>query len=262
LASGAWGYWTNTDSEAEAHPIPTAFAVKALGAFGIAAADMNESYRYLREVLRQTDRYEVFTRVFVLFVLTFLRDAGCSETVDACKKAFSNIWKTVERMLTENVEQTVEYRGKARHHYVRLPWQLYLVPLAAKYQKITAFFSRSLQQRLRDILKRLQSDSGFFYEQSGTFLSSRTYAVLYECLQRTKDTYPDFLVKRLVGVPLNALRSFLGSQSGRVMVSLAAIGVIFWSTAIWYKGGHDVGDIAPSVFASVLVFLALFGKQR
>jgi hypothetical protein len=122
------------------------------------------------------------TDVFCLYVMTVLT-AGQTESEERqfLRDTFDRIWHRLEPLLSDDLEQNIEYWDGGETRYVRIPWQPYLLALASYYRVHRRFSSQVAQTKLAHILDMVKNDS-YLYPYSGKFLSSRTYAILYEAL--------------------------------------------------------------------------------
>jgi hypothetical protein len=261
MASGeGWGYFTGKSQPVE--PLPTAFALRALDRVGkqapsavLALADQLEAA--LRQRKPAGARADISVYVFCLYVLTFGRNDEPLEKRDEkmLRKLFDQLWHHLEPLLAFDIEQNVEYMHNGSHQYVRVPWQLYLLALAARLAPLRAFASLSAQGLLRRIVDGVASPGGFVYPHSGALSSSRTNAVAYEVIQTI---IPVQRKNRLVLIPaivLDHVRQAFGSRSVSWALRFAAGTLIIVAVWDWRTRGAVWDGIAQNLMSSLLAFL-------
>jgi hypothetical protein len=244
-----WGYFTD---DTDPQLLPTAYAVRGLAQNGY---DISAPRKFLLEGLTVRGRAsaaDLTTVVACAYCLTFCRN---SDTQDmTLRSAFRMAWRSLEPLLAEGIEQNLEYwRGKDTH-YIRIPWQLYLLALASEYS-LWRFAAFRAQRRIHAVINAVRSDS-FKYPYSGRYLSSRTNSVAYDVLSAIRDRVRHFVLLRLAYV-IDYARVSAGSRFARVVVGLLAAGLIFYSIQQWWMHVGTVGDLAPHfVYGFIMLLLA------
>jgi len=260
-----WGYFLDRRN-GEPQLLPTAHAVRALAEHGY---QVEQPIKYLLGALIMKSsgdaatRADVSVRVFCLYVLSFIRNAETIDGGDGLPRVFTSIWRQLESLLDNDIEQNIEYSRDREHYYVRVPWQLYLLALAAKLAPKRRFASRAAQARLKSILTAVNSPVGFTYPHSGLRVSSRTNAILYDVFsaieKQLERTYQVLLVPAQA---IDLLRTFLSSRWVRFAAVLGSLVVIILSLYSWYNRGGDIGELAPELLAGFLLLLITAGKAR
>jgi len=177
-----WSYFVDDNEGPEL--LPTAYAVLALSANGYSEAE--NALKYLVEVLEKryvknkTEQIKIDADIIVdvvcLYAVTF---AKAEKRNDIFKTVFKVIWQKLKPLLSEPLEQNIEYSHKKQENcYVRIPWQLYLIALSAHYDFNWAFSGSTIQRKLDNILKT----DALIYPHSGRMVSSRTNSILFEVL--------------------------------------------------------------------------------
>ena len=183
-----WSYFLDDTDDPE--PLPTAYACLALKQLGNDAV-VDNARKFLLEHLRtrylnaqwdNSRRIDTMTDVFCLYVVTKTADAssGTNERAEL-KGIFECLWDHLCQLMQEDLEQNIEYWHQESTCYIRVPWQLYLLSLAAEYSFRKRFSTLLAQHQVESILDQV-TGSGFRYPHSGKFLSARTYAIVFELL--------------------------------------------------------------------------------
>src|SRR6185369_12576182 len=169
------------------------------------------------------------------------------------------VWLALERLLRdESIEQNVEYWRDRGTYYVRVPWQLYLLALAARLRYYRSFATYAGQTRLRSILTQV-IQGGFRYPHSGEMISSRTNAILYDVLGRIQSETRRY---QLVS-PVYWIDRLRTSTLFRRVLGAAALLLIVYSVWQWIDRGADLGALAGDFLGPALIALvALWTKKR
>lgn len=251
-----WGYFVG-DKEPEL--LPTAYAIRGLESGGF---DQTAPRKFVIDTLARRVRSsedsaaDVTTAVACAYCLTF-SEAGKQDTV--LKATFDFAWRCLEPLLAEDIEQNLEYSGCSKTYYVRVPWQLYLMALAAEYSSYR-FATFRCQSKLRGVINAVHSAS-FKYPYSGSHLSSRTNAIAYDVLGAIRDR-ARWLVLLHIAYAADCFRVFVGSRRVRVGAFLLALGIIFYSSWQWYAtGSASASDLAPSILASLMAAVLAWGRR-
>jgi len=185
IENKGWSYFTQTSTtDQDIELLPTAHAILALSSVNI---NVTKPINWLVERLKKSPNEassssggdaDISIRIFALYVLAFCNDADkVPESV--LINLFEETWKRTWRLLGyENVEQNVEYWNGVTTYYLRVPWQLYLLALAARL-KFRRFATRAAQTRLCSIVNSIHNNQ-FRYPLSGNMISSRTNAIAYD----------------------------------------------------------------------------------
>lgn len=197
---------------------------------------------------------DTITYVFCLYVMTILTAGQTnSEERQFLRGRFDRTWHRLEPLLGDDLEQNIEYWDGGETRYVRIPWQLYLLALASHYRVHRRFSSLAAQTKLVHILDMVKDDN-YLYPYSGKFLSSRTYAILYEVLETIhrnvehRRLFPLFL---LWDYAVRLLRT----KTARILVAVLCILVLFYIGYRWYLIRNE-GDYS-AIFLSIIAVLLL-----
>ncbi len=262
LGSG-WGYYIDANADDTAL-LPSAFAVFALSANGY---DVKQDIEYLRRQMTQGDgatQTDISVQVFVLYVLCYMKNAPDPDK--ALSKAFRQLWERLAPLLVQDLESNIEYvdpRSEyVRASYVRVPWQLYLIACSAKMSAYRRFASARAQRRLQSILGSITTSGGLIYPHSGTDLSTRTNAILYEVLDRLRT---ELNVRRLPLKPFelyDRTREFLSSKPATYLVRLIVLMLMGFAVRNWLRSpGHELGALAPEFISSFLLIILTARKD-
>ncbi|MGI8738764.1 MAG: hypothetical protein ACR2KU_03685 [Gammaproteobacteria bacterium] len=154
----------------------------------------------------------------------------------------------MSRLLSEDIEQNVEYWKQDRNLYVRIPWQLYLIALAAKLAPYRSFATPIAQARLKSIVNAANTQGGFKYPHSGDLLSSRTNAILYEVLKLTLTAMQERSSAFHMWDKVIRL-----AKAGFIAVGIM---IVAYSLLDWIlRDTSSIGELAPNILASILLWI-------
>lgn len=267
IGGKGWGYFLG---ERKPHPelLPTVYAVLALSHAG---QDVSPQAKYLLEELTRADNggakastegADITVRIACLFVLCFRKAHAIDDvTKGALQRLLRRMWATMESLLSEDIEQNVEYFGHDRTFYVRIPWQLYLIALAARLSFFSRFGSYAAQTRLNAVLDAVER-GGFRYPHSGNMISSRTNAIAFDVLGTVEYELESW---RPFGpfYYFDRVRMFFDSIWCRL--ALGCAGLYIAARAIWeWRKDGSIGDLGPEVVGAVVLALlvSLLGKRH
>jgi len=207
-----WGYFL-TDTEPEL--LPTAYALRGLAWNGY---DTSDPQRFLLEGLprqkqsARTSHADLMTAVACTYCLTFSKTIK-EEQKSTLRIAFASEWRALEPLFGEDIEQNLEYWHGEDTYYVRIPFQLYLLALAAEYS-IWSFASFNAQRSLYSSVDALRTGS-FKYSYSGKCLSSRTNSIAFDVILLIRDRLRHRILLSLANVA-DHVRVLAGSRAFRV----------------------------------------------
>ncbi len=261
-----WSYFLDQTTTTP-NLLPTAYAVLALSSVG---EDVAQPVAYLLEELQRggSRRQEyveigadITIRVACLYALAFSRsDESHDLHIEAAlRELFAPIWSALDRLLRdESIEQNVEYWRNQKTLYVRVPWQLYLLALAARLRYYRSFATFAAQTRLRSIISQIKQGT-FRYPHSGDMVSSRTNGVAYDILGRI---HGELRRDRWVS-PVYWVDRLRGSTWLRRILGLGAVGLIGYSIWEWVRSGPNAADLGTEfVGPAIIALLALWSKKR
>ncbi|WP_460971764.1 hypothetical protein [Spirosoma migulaei] len=164
--------------------------------------------------------------------------------------------------LSENNEVNIEYWYGGKHEYIRIPWQVYLIALAAKHSPIN--FSKLVTQERLNELVRSTASNGFKYSYSGPYISSRTNSIIYECFIHIKSNLENRIRYEILHF-IDLVREILGTRFVRYSIRVFVVLLFSYSLYMWRDGTTEkekVNNIATDVVTFVLFWLFSFGKKR
>jgi hypothetical protein len=251
-----WGYFLDSTSEAA---LPTAYATRALFVHGFS---VDANLRHLEAaVTHPSADSDVFERIACLFVLTEANPKFVSER--ALRSALHRIWGQTEPLLGYPVEYNVEYTSTDLNDnlYVRIPWQLYLIAITRRLPPRRRYASRAIQDRLNQVTAAVATPEGFSYPHSGTRISARTNAVIYdvtaELAQRGQPPYLSPLLW------LDQARLVAGSRPVRALITTTVIGLLSFTILHWVTSpAFSFVDVGPNLAASALLAVLALGRNR
>ncbi|MCA1706967.1 MAG: hypothetical protein LC808_28355 [Actinobacteria bacterium] len=258
-----WSYFTD-DSKPPA-PLPTAFAVAALASYG---HNVSADVAYLTDETRTEPaepQSDVFVQIACLYFLSGL-PASIRPRSDVLLDTYQRAWTYVEVLLDFDLEANIEYarpdqrlagtRERGQHFYVRVPWQLYLIGAAVSLGR--PFRKYRIHRRLRSVLAEAGSERGFYYPHSGRRLSSRTYGILFEVVERIGRAQPRSGVAVRAVLAADRTRIALTTTVGRWSLVAVGASALVVATVVLVRSGEDLGEaIAAGIVAEVLAALVL-----
>lgn len=252
----SWGYFI--DSKDRSELLPTAFAYLGLRSNNF--SNLEKIEKFLKSIIENAvkknniDNPSLFASiVFTIYVLS-------KYDIDLNQKLLIHkLWKSPFFTMHYNVEQNIEYPHEYEHFYVRIPWQLYFLALAAKYSP--RYYTKKLcRKRINDI-ESMVKEKGFKYIQSGNELSARTNAILFDVLELikkyTKKNFYYYLFSILNEIIWIISRSWLR----RTLLIIVIIG-IGYSIFKWIKSPYtNLEDLAPEFIGYLISILIIFGRR-
>lgn len=258
LGDRGWGYFEDDD---EIALLPTIYAMRALAVHSVRTTSVEGwVVRRLRQRFREKTNQlgsGMAIDIATLYMLQFTSGLVGELSLRERKRQFRYYWSAVEGLLVEDIEQNIEYWHASRTFYVRVPWQLYLIALAAELSPWWRMSSVRATQRVESVVDGVLGE-GFAYPHSGQKVSARTNSIIHEVVglikaRRRWHMGHHFLM--LVDRSRNAATSRWGRRIGQVLA--AALVVV--SVRSWLEG-PDIGALAPEVLGTV-VGLMMFGQK-
>jgi hypothetical protein len=260
-----WAYFMDAASPTP-ELLPTAYAVMGLSRAG---EDVSKAVNYLlAELERKETRTggaqgagaDITVRVACLYAVCFQKAGVSDEVEQQLRRLFDPIWRKLEPLLNADIEQNIEYWRRQETFYVRVPWQLYLLALAARLRFYTCFGSVAAQRRLMAIVSSINGE-GFRYPHSGSMVSSRTNAIALDVLGLIREAWRP---QRGIGITLfyayDTLRHVLGSRYLRLPVRLCAAVFFLWAIYQWANHG-TLAEVGPELIAASIMVM-LMGSDR
>ncbi len=254
-----WSYFTDDDNGPEL--LPTAYAMLGLSAKGYSEADAAAKYisdqlknKYLAKNATQDIDADIMIDITCLYAINFQKArTDLIKQDENLKKIFYIIWGKLKSLITEELEQNVEYSHRKQENcYVRIPWQLYLLALSIHYDFKRSFSSLIVQKKLQTILSRVMAD-GLIYPHSGKLISSRTNAILFDVISFIEQelSYKKLSYLRITGDMLKDLScSKLGKLLARICFIILSIFIVFR----WCKRG-DISELGPALLGAAWIFM-------
>lgn len=260
--SKGWAYFLNEDPTID--PLPTAFAVLALSKHGY-ESDISGQIEYLKtEILNAgpaeaKNINEASVRIFCVFALAFRKEELSQSELKELRPAFIDIWEAHKAVLGLDLEQGIEYSKGPNNYYLRIPWQLYLLALAARLdpKRISGF---AAQRKLNHILDAVQS-AGFYYPYSGGPLSSRTNSILFDVLHKIK-RYNKRNLFHAVYYVYDAVRTFLSHRIFSWLTLIVGLFVFGYCIFAWRSKSGRPEDVGPDLSGAMIVLLITFAFER
>jgi hypothetical protein len=205
------------------------------------------------------DETDISVQVLTLYVLCFIEQTQVAEPT--LRRHFDRLWDQLAPLLAQDLEANIEYILSDQIKYVRIPWQLYLIACSARLAPYRRFATAITQRRLRSILEGIRTRGGLRYPHSGSALSTRTNAILFDVLNVLLD---ELKYRKLPLRPFEIVDSFrrlLFSRAALIVARILVIVLVAWSVWLWVRPGEPgFVDLAPNFVASILLFF--FATQR
>jgi hypothetical protein len=259
-----WGYFIG---EKEPELLPSAYAVRGLAQHGY---DVSGPRKFLLDSLgakneaASSSAADLTTAIACAYCLTFCKGEGTHDP--ALRSAFMSAWPSFEPLLGEDIEQNLEYWRDTttdqvrdrKTEYVRIPFQLYLMALAAEYSRWRRFAGFRSQRRLNSTLDALRNAS-FKYPYSGRCLSSRTNSIAYDALDNIREHVRHFTTLRLAHA-VDRIRVGVGSVLIRTTAAAGVVVLTWLSVRAWLSTGGKLSDLAPELLVSFIALVLAWAK--
>ena len=225
----------------------------------------NRDDKLVERVLEQIDEggeapVDFAVQIFGVYVLQTLENFTLSaEQRKRLLRSFDLLWLRHSPALVSPVETNVQYRSQSANHYVRVPWQLYLVGLAALVRPYKAFATAPSQRYLEHVLVEVEG-AGFTYPHSGKEVSARTAAVIVQILDKIRPQLKSKTVQLSAAVTVDSLLRWVGTPPFRYLASAFALFICGFALYQWRSGGGALEEAAPDLVASLLIFFLASGK--
>lgn len=193
-------------------------------------------------------------------MLTFLPRRGVPTAV--LQKEFDDLWRHLAPLLTHDIEANVEYGAPARTHsyYIRIPWQLYLLAIAARLRPLRRFSSARAQKRLTSIVDAIRHGS-FVYPQSGRQMSTRTAAILYDTLGLMASSMAARGAMTRLSEPFRQVDRIRSSRAVRGILATGIALLVAESLREWWLlPSHSLAQLGPELAATF--FAAVLLRRR
>lgn len=254
-----WGYFGDDETK-KPELLPTSFAMLALEKSGFNINDVKKSLQDIIEEKGINDPSVFSEVIFCLYALINTEKNRSVETNKKYSAILATIWSSPYCTLQDDYEQNLEYWHHAQHDYVRIPWQPYLIAITCAISK-RRFYTVNVQKRLISIITQAKGN-GFKYPYSGPYLSTRTNAIIFDCLTFIRDNLQNHSMYGYF-VWLDGMRQFLGSKFVKNIGLAIGTALMVYSIFLWVTSeAHDFGDIAPNLFADALVIAISLGKRK
>ncbi|MBI4657256.1 MAG: hypothetical protein HY735_00145 [Verrucomicrobia bacterium] len=257
-----WTYFLDTNAPID--NLPTAFAILALCQHGYEPQIRSQIEFLEANTLdapgnQTTNVTETSVKIFCVFALTFRKENLTQNDVSRRKLAFAKLWRTHQSLFDQDLEQNIEYWNGPNNYYVRIPWQLYLLALAARLDPWRISSLRA-QRRLDQILDAVLQ-TGFCYPYTGPSLSSRTNAILFDVLQKIKRFSKRNFFHALY-YAFDAVRTFLSHPffSGLTLTGFLLVAGYF--IYAWATRSGKPEDVGPDLTGAMILLLISFFFER
>lgn len=170
-------------------------------------------------------------------------------------RIFKRISNRVTGIFPYGLEQNVEYYNENKTFYVRIPWDMYIIALSAKYDYFFGYCSIRIQSRLREIIELVGTGDGFFYQHSGRYRSSRTYSILYQVLKYIEGEVQGSRFTPLA-TAIDQVRGFLGGMIVRVSLGLLLVAFGGYFVYVYFKHPNaPVANLANELIGGTLLLI-------
>lgn len=263
-ADGGWAYFVDVDEDSDMYFTSSVYLALRSHNYN----NLQKTKEFLIEKLKKYKKDDIpdpttFSKLCYI-VYTFIALNEHKKNKDIKKllvDVFNKLWESKFCIINSDFEQNIEYPGKQKHYYVRIPWQLYLLSIANSLAPRN-FAQRKSISRFNSIIKSIIDEDGFIYKQSGKNISSRTYAILFETLCAIEQSFKlnwKFYLRNFY----DWIRSFFNNKKFKNIISI--IGVILITVVIYISIKNDTLDIqniAPSILASLLIISIQTSKTK
>ncbi|MCO6003394.1 hypothetical protein NE236_00180 [Actinoallomurus purpureus] len=241
-ATGGWA--ADLDSCGEVDPLATASIVRGLSAAGAPVDDTD--LELVRRYAHDERNGSIYVRVFCLFALL--------ETGDRGEELYA-LWKELLEKLTprlrDRAEANYEFTLGNHYHYVRVPWQLYLLSCTSLLSPLRIVFNRHIRTVLLDSIAAVNSAEGYVYASSGHMRSTRTYSILMDTLWGLEHTLAASRYLASVSALANLSVRIVYSRTTTWLVLLVAAavgGLSLWSWIFAQK--FALSAVGPELFST------------
>lgn len=257
-----WPYFLTGDAMVDS--LPTAFAVLALSQHGY-EQDIKSQIEFLETnaldsgIDQASNINEASVRIFCVFALAFRREELPQTEFKRLHRAFVELWDAHKSLLDLDLEQGIEYSKGPINYYIRIPWQLYLLALAARLDP-KRISSLAGQRKLNQILEAVQS-TGFRYPYSSPPLSSRTNGILFDVLQKIK-RFNKRNIFHTAYFAYDSVRTFCSHRIFSWITLIAFLSVATYCIYTWAKKPAKPEDVGPDLTGAMIGLLIAFFFER
>lgn len=255
-----WCYFI--DEKRSPEMLPTAYALIGLSAAGFYPEASKAEQYLMDELLRAYHSGGGMTigaqdraiHIACLYAITFRKRLDGQCPTETLSPIFNSLWRCSGQEWSHADEQNVEYwHNLEKSCYIRIPWQLYLMALAAHY-RFTWRFSRSRAQRFLDAVAHAACSAGFTYPHSGDLPSARTNSALHEVLGLISTMLDRQNIPRIPRLT-ETLRDFAGSLPARGVYLVIAVSIIVYSLYQASQTGTSMLlSLAPGFVGALVMF--------
>lgn len=208
--------------------------------------------------------------VFCTYVLSFYsKPTANSKEPLIYKNIVSALFKSKFCTFEGHIEQNIEYWYNHNNYYIRIPWQLYLIALAAKHTP-SNFSKVEIQNMLSEIYKTIDSKNAYIYEYSGPYFSTRTNSILCEVCLQIKNNLKNDIRYHLLFYWFqisNKIELILGKWYVRWFIKIAMITIFVFTIYKWITkdtvfSSAQLSDLGPEIIGPILYGLYYFSTKR
>ncbi len=261
---GGWSYFTDVEEDSDMYFTSSVYLALRSHHYN----SLQNTKEFLIEKLKKYKTENIpdpttFSKLcFIVYTFVKLNEHKRNkETKKLLIDVFNKLWDSEFCVINSDFEQNIEYPGRQKHYYVRIPWQLYLLAVASSL--VPRYFAQKKSiSRFNSIINSIIDDNGFIYKQSGKNISSRTYAILFETLSVIEGTFKLNLKFYLLNI-FDWILNFFNNKIFKNIVSI--IGFILIIIVIYISIKNDtmnIQNIAPSIIASLLIISIQTSKIR
>ena len=263
---GGWAYFTDVTEDSDIYSTALVFFALKIHNYN----NLTNTFKFLKNQLNHYKTEKIpdpttFSKLcFVTYTFVKLNLHNKDEYKGIKKlliDIFKKLWKSEYCVINSDFEQNIEYPCKQKHYYVRIPWQLYLISIANNLLP-RYFAKRQSISRLNDIITSTLEETGFMYKQSGKYISSRTYSILFEVLGNIEDNF-NIGIRFYFHNIIDRIRSFFGNRIFKNFIAIIGAILIVYLIYNWFQSdSFNIESVAPSIIASLLIISITFGKTK
>ncbi|MGD9994954.1 MAG: hypothetical protein AB7S69_16765 [Salinivirgaceae bacterium] len=259
---GGWAYFLDADEDSDMYFTSSVYLALRSHNYN----NLQSTREFLIEKLKKYKKENIpdpttYSKLcFIVYTFITLNEHKKSKEIKKLLvDVFKKLWKSEFCVIDSDFEQNIEYPGKQKHYYVRIPWQLYLLAIANNL--VPRYFAqRKSISRFNSIIKSITNEDGFIYKQSGKNISSRTYSIIFETLCSIEQSFK-LNWKFYFRNAYDWIRSLFKSRIFKNLASI--IGAILIIIALFNTDYSTLSysDIVPSIIASLLIVLVQTSKK-
>ncbi len=260
---GGWTYFTDMQDESDMYFTASVYLALKRHNYN----NLENTRQFLIDILIKYKKEKIpdpttFSKLcFIVYTFIKLKEHKKSdETKKLLAFIFNKLWESEYCVINTDFEQNIEYPGRQKHYYVRIPWQLYLLSISNSIAPLYFAQKRSIS-RFNSLIQSITDDYGFIYKQSGKNISARTYSIVFETFCEIEETFK-LNWKFYVLNWFDRIKSILSSKIFKNIVSIiGGILVVYLVTITIMNNQIAVKDIVSSIIATFLILSIQISKK-